>query len=112
MVLNALSGAAACPAEKRGEPAGQREKLLIFRVSSGNVSGKSPEIDDKEQYRIDDAREVNKDSDSRKCKKCVGDPVKHNENDHNNTEKTGELICPVSSLHEYGKTIAKIFEHS
>ena len=112
MVLYALSGAAACPAEKGGEPAGQGEKLLILRVSPGNVSGKSAEIDDKEQQCVDDAREVHKDPDSRKCKKCIGDPVKYNENDHHNGKKTGELICPVSSLHKYGKTIAKVLEHS
>jgi hypothetical protein len=95
--------------EKRGNLFFESEELLVFRIAPGNVPGKGAEINDEEQYGINDTGNAHKKPYSRKCQEGVGNHIQHDENDHYQRQKTGELVCAVSALHKYRKSITKIF---
>ena len=111
MILNALTRIAALSVQEEEKSVLQREKFLIFSISSGNIPRKSPEIDDEEQDNIDDACDLYEFEHAREGEKTVGDHLQQDQDDDDRGQEAGELVCPVSALHKDGKTITQFVQH-
>ncbi len=100
VVILALRPTALEIREKTGETFLQLQILLVFSISLGNVPGEHSIIEDHQKNEGDDSGKRNS---NKGCHQHVG-----NEYD---SEKSGEIVDAVATLHKSFKFVAHIIKH-